>query len=443
MKLWEKGIDVNSLVDEFTAGKDRETDLCLAIWDVIGSIAHARMLKSINMITGDELAALDNELKNILRQIEQGDFVIEDKAEDIHSQIENMLTTALGDTGKKIHTARSRNDQILLDMKLFARDRLREVAIRTESLFDTLISLSELHREVLMPGYTHMQIAMPSSFGLWFGAYAESLSEDMTLLRAAYKLTNRNPLGSAAGFGSSFKIDRSLTTELLGFDGMHVNVVNAQMNRGKMEKTVAFAIGSVGATLSKLAMDICMYSGQNFSFITLPDEFTTGSSIMPHKKNPDVFELVRARGNKLQALAHEIALISSNLPSGYHRDFQQIKERFIPSFDLLLEMLAITELVINKISITSGITEKELYRDLFSVEEVNKLVNSGVSFRDAYRQVADKIANGTFVAHKKIDHIHEGSIGNLRNDLIREKMNNEMADFHFEKAGNAIKNLIE
>jgi argininosuccinate lyase len=442
MKLWEKGISANNRIDEFTAGRDRQTDLLLAPWDVLGSIAHARMLRSIDLITEKELGQLEDELVRIYEMTLTGEFRIGDEIEDVHTQVEYMLTAALGDTGKKIHTARSRNDQVLLDMKLFARNKIRQVAEHTDSLFESLISLSEKNKEVLMPGYTHMQVAMPSSFGLWFGAWAESLAEDMILLRAAYRFADQNPLGSAAGYGSSFNIDRSLTTELLGFENMHVNVVNAQMNRGKMEKTIALAIGSVGSTLSRLAMDICLYSGQNFGFIRLPDEFTTGSSIMPHKKNPDVFELIRARGNKLQALAGEIALVTANLPSGYHRDFQQIKESFLTSFDMLLEMLSVTGMIIDKMIINPDITGNDLYRDLFSVEEVNRLVSRGMSFRDAYRVVAGRIADGTLEAGRELDHRHEGSIGNLCNDLIREKMRRELSGFDFQRAENAIKKLL-
>ena len=442
MNLWDKGVDTNRLIGEFTAGKDREIDLQLASWDVLGSIAHARMLQSINMITSEELLSLENELKQIHKKIMEGDFIIHEDVEDVHSQIEFMLTEALGDTGKKIHTARSRNDQVLLDMKLFAREKLREVVFRVRSLFDSLISLSNMHKEILMPGYTHMQIAMPSSFGLWFGAYAESLTDDVLLLQAAYRITNQNPLGSAAGFGSSFPVDRGMTTRLLGFDNMHVNVVNAQMNRGRMEKIIAFALGSVGSTLSRMAMDVCLFSGQNFGFFKLPDEFTTGSSIMPHKKNPDVFELIRARGNKLQSLSYEISIIGSNLPSGYHRDFQLIKESFIPSFDILLEMLSITELMAGNIRVNSSIIDNPLYQDIFSVEEVNRLVIQGTSFRDAYREIAGRIADGTYMAGEKPDHTHEGSIGNLCNELIIEKMDNIMAGFDFEKIENARKDLL-
>ena len=442
MKLWEKGINANNRIVEFTAGRDRQIDLLLAPWDVLGSIAHARMLSSIGLITENELGLLEDELVRIYEMTGTGEFRIGDEIEDVHTQVEYMLTETLGDTGKKIHTARSRNDQVLLDMKLFARDKIRQVAEQTSSLFEALISLSEKHKEVLMPGYTHMQVAMPSSFGLWFGAWAESLAEDMILLRAAYRFADQNPLGSGAGYGSSFNIDRRLTTDLLGFENMHVNVVNAQMNRGKMEKTIAHAIGSIGSTLSRLAMDICLYSGQNFGFIRLPDEFTTGSSIMPHKKNPDVFELIRARGNKLQALPSEIALVTANLPSGYHRDFQQVKESFLSSFDMLLEMLSVTGMIIDKMIINPDITGNDLYRDLFSVEEVNRMVSQGMSFRDAYRVVAGKIADGTLEAGRVLDHRHEGSIGNLCNDLIREKMRRELSGFDFQRAENAINKLL-
>ncbi|MFW5835594.1 MAG: argininosuccinate lyase [bacterium] len=443
MKLWDKGKDTDSRIGEFTAGKDRESDMQLAVWDVLGSIAHARMLENIGLLTTGELLSIERELKKLYHKIDKGEFRIMEDVEDIHSQVELSLTEVLGDTGKKLHTARSRNDQVLLDLKLFGRDKIKEIARQANSLFRTLISLSNEHRNLLMPGYTHMQIAMPSSFGLWFGAYAESLAEDMIILRAAYNLTNYNPLGSAAGFGSSFPVNRSLTTKLLGFDDMHYNVVNAQMNRGKMEKSVAFSMGQLGSTLSKLAMDICLYSGQNFGFISLPEEYTTGSSIMPHKKNPDVFELVRAKGNKLQSLSFEISLIGANLPSGYHRDYQLIKENFIPSFDILLEMLSITEMVIKDIRISPEITGDSLYQDIFSVEEVNKLVLQGTSFRDAYRKVAEKISDGSYNADKRIDHTHEGSIGNLCNDRITDKMNKIMESFDFEKTEKAMMSLLE
>ena len=442
MTLWDKGIETNKLTGDFTSGKDRELDLHLASYDVLGTIAHVRMLQSIGLLTENELFSLEKELRGIYKMIEAGEFKIEPGVEDVHSQVELMLTKALGETGKKVHTARSRNDQVLLDLKLFVRDRLRQIVKQTVKLAGTLITLSNKHKGTLMPGYTHMQVAMPSSFGLWFGAYAEGLAEDMILLKAAYRITNQNPLGSAAGFGSSFPIDRSMTTKLLGFDNMHVNVVNAQMNRGKMEKTVAFALGSVGSTLSRMAMDICTYSGQNYGFMTLPDEFTTGSSIMPHKKNPDIFELIRATGNKLQALPVEIMLISSNLPSGYHRDFQLIKENFIPAFDLLINILSVTEMVIDRITINPDIIDKEIYNDLFSVEEVNRLVKQGIPFREAYNKVAGEIGNKNYSPQKELDHTHDGSLGNLCNELIAEKIENIKAGFDFKKVDNAMMNLL-
>ncbi len=443
MTLWDKGIETNQLTAKFTSGKDRELDRHLAPYDVLGTIAHVMMLERIGLLSKKELSALKKELKVIYRKIETGKFKIEPGVEDIHSQIELMLTEALGETGKKIHTARSRNDQVLLDLKLYVRDRIREIVNQIDILSKTLINLSNKHKEVLMPGYTHMQVAMPSSFGLWFGAYAESLVEDMILLNAAYNITNQNPLGSAAGFGSSFPIDRSITTELLGFDNLHVNVVNAQMNRGKMEKTVAFALGAVGATLSRLAGDICTYSGQNFGFISLPEAFTTGSSIMPHKKNPDIFELVRATGNKLQALPVEIMLINSNLPSGYHRDFQIIKENFLPAFDLLTNIISVTGMVIDKIKVNNKIIDKEIYNDLFSVEEVNRLVKQGVPFRDAYKKVAGKIGDKNYKPSRTLEHTHTGSMGNLCNELILEKRDRIREKFNFKKAENAMINLLK
>jgi argininosuccinate lyase len=443
MKLWDKGKAGDKLVGEFTSGEDRRLDFYLAGYDVIGSIAHVKMLNSIGLLTGSELKSLEDELKRLYGKIKEGRFEIQDGIEDVHTQVEMMLTEALGETGKKIHTARSRNDQVLVDIKLFARDKLKEIVMQTRSLFNLLISLSNEHKDVLMPGYTHMQVAMPSSFGLWFGAYAESLTDDLILLLAAYRIVNQNPLGSGAGFGSSFPVNRRMTTDLLGFESMHVNVVNAQLNRGKMEKITAFAMASVGSTISKMAMDICLYSGQNFRFLSLPEEFTTGSSIMPHKKNPDVFELIRAKGNKLQALPNEIAMISTNLPSGYHRDMQLIKESFIPSFDMLLDILSISELLLGKIKINKDIIAGDLYRDLFSVEEVNKLVLEGSSFREAYRTIGKKIADGSFNPEIRLEHKHEGSIGNLSNDIVQEKMENLITAFDFGKADDAIMKLIK
>lgn len=443
MKMWDKGIEVNRLIEEFTSGRDREVDLKLAGYDILGSLAHVKMLAGIGLLNEHELSSLVNELKNIYYKVQKGEFVIEKDVEDVHSQLEIMLTRALGETGKKVHTARSRNDQVLLDLKLYSRDRIKEIVLETGKLFDTLISLSNRYKDVLMPGYTHMQIAMPSSFGLWFGAYAECLAEDMILLESAYKITDQNPLGSAAGFGSSFPVDRDLTTRLLGFGNMHVNAVNAQMNRGKMEKIVAFALGSVGSTLSRLATDICTWSGQNFGFFTLPDEFTTGSSIMPHKKNPDAVELIRAKGNKLQSLTSEIALIGSNLPSGYHRDFQLIKESYFPAFDILFEIIPVTKLVIANLRVNPGIINDELYRNLFSVEEVNRLVMQGYAFRDAYKAVAGKIADGSFTPGKLSVHTHEGSMGNLCNHLIEKKMDDIMNKFDFSKVEKAFESLLE
>ncbi|MFO7922723.1 MAG: argininosuccinate lyase [Bacteroidales bacterium] len=442
MQLWEKGGKLNKLTGDFTSGKDRDLDLRLAPYDVIGTIAHVRMLEKTGLISKDELFSFETELKKIYIETIEGNFVIEDEVEDVHSQVEIMLTRALGNTGKKIHTARSRNDQVLLDIKLYSREKIKEVVAKSLKLFDTLIKLSDKYKDILMPGYTHMQIAMPSSFGLWFGAYAESLAEDMIILQSAYRIVNQNPLGSAAGYGSSFPVDRQMTTELLGFESMHINAVNAQMNRGKMEKTVAFALGSMGSTLSRMAMDICTFSGQNFGFIILPDEFTTGSSIMPHKKNPDIFELIRARGNKLQSLSNEISLICSNLPSGYHRDYQLIKENFIPAFDILINILEISDTVIDKISVNSNIAENDLYSNLFSVEEVNKLVISGMPFREAYRKIAEKIADGSYRPGIRPDYTHEGSTGNLCNDKIVEKMKSVTDEFNFGIPENAISSLL-
>lgn len=442
MQLWEKGIVTDKKVLEFTTGRDRELDLQLAKYDIVGSIAHTLMLEKIGLVTKSESTMLTDELKKILNSVGDGTFKIDDEVEDIHSQIELMLTKALGKTGKKIHTARSRNDQILLDMKLYAREMIKEVVLKTREIIRTLVSMSNEHKDVLMPGYTHMQIAMPSSFGLWFGAYAESLAEDLVMLQAAYKITNQNPLGSAAGFGSSFPVDRTMTTDLLGFDSMHFNVVNAQMNRGKMEKCVAFALGSIGSTLSRMAMDVCIYSGQNFGFFTLPDDITTGSSIMPHKKNPDLFELIRAKGNKLQAVSYEISLIGANLPSGYHRDFQIIKESFFPAFGLILDMLTLANSFIGRLKVNAVIPGNELYSPVFSVEEVNKLVMQGVSFRDAYREVASKIADGNYNPVQNVEHTHEGSIGNLCNDKIIDKMEQTISGFNFKQAEEAVKKLV-
>ncbi len=442
MKLWDKGKETEKLVADFTAGKDSQIDYALAAWDIVGTLAHVKMLEKAGLVTGKELHALEAELRKIYRAIENGDFIIEEGVEDVHSQVELMLTAALGDTGKKVHTARSRNDQVLVDLKLFTRAGLRDIAGLMLELFYRLLDLSNRHKDVLMPGYTHMQVAMPSSFGLWFGAWAECLTEDMLLLEAAYRIADQNPLGSAAGFGSSFPVDREFTTSLLGFGNMHVNVVNAQMSRGRMEKAAAFAIGSAGSTLSRLAGDICLYSGQNYGFIKLPEKFTTGSSIMPHKKNPDVFELVRATGNRLQSLPAEISMICANLPSGYHRDYQLIKETYLPAFSMLSEIISVTNRLISEIGVNEEILDNNIYNDLFSVEEVNRLVMGGMPFREAYRTVAGKIDAGGFKPLTGIDHTHSGSIGNLCNELIEAKMEKIMSRLDFTTADKAIAGLL-
>ena len=433
MKLWEKNFKVNEEIERFTVGRDREMDLYLAKYDVLGSMAHITMLESIGLLETDELKQLLAELKNIYAMCERGEFVIEDGVEDVHSQVEMLLTAKLGDMGKKIHSGRSRNDQVLVDLKLFTRSQLMEIAGEVKTLFDELIAKSNQYKDVLMPGYTHLQIAMPSSFGLWFGAYAESLTDDMLFFQAAYKMTNRNPLGSAAGYGSSFPLNRTMTTELLGFDTMAYNVVYAQMGRGKMERNVAFAIASIAGTLAKLAFDACMFNSQNFSFVKLPKECTTGSSIMPHKKNPDVFELIRAKSNKLQALPQQVMLIMNNLPVGYFRDLQIIKEVFLPAFDELKDCLQMAAYIINKIEVNENILDNPMYDAIFSVEEVNRLAAEGMPFRDAYKKVGLDIEAGTFEPNRNINHTHEGSIGNLMNDEIQALMERTMADFHFER----------
>ena len=441
-KLWEKSVQVNEEIDRFTVGHDREMDLYLAKHDVLGSMAHITMLESIGLLTSDELAILLEELKNIYTTIEKGDFVIEDGIEDVHSQVELMLTRKLGDVGKKIHSGRSRNDQVLVDLKLFTREQIKQVAEATEDLFHVLISQSNKYKGVLMPGYTHLQIAMPSSFGLWFGAYAESLADDMLFLQSAYKICNRNPLGSAAGYGSSFPLDREMTTRLLGFDSMNYNVVYAQMGRGKMERNVAFALASIAGTVSKMAFDACMFSSQNFGFVKLPDECTTGSSIMPHKKNPDVFELTRAKCNKLQALPQQIMMIMNNLPSGYFRDLQIIKEVFLPAFSELKDCLRMAAYIMNRLKVNEHILDDDKYLYIFSVEEVNRLASAGMPFRDAYKKVGLDIEAGKFTSDKQVHHTHAGSIGCLCNDKIEELMSQAVAGFGFEKADKAEKELL-
>lgn len=421
-KLWQKDTDVNEEINRFTVGMDRELDLLLAKYDVLGSMAHIKMLREINLLEEEELDILTAELKNILDIIANGNFLIEEGVEDVHSQVELMLTRKLGDVGKKIHSGRSRNDQVLLDLKLYARAEMLEVTGLIKQLFDRLIALSEKYKGVLLPGYTHLQVAMPSSFGLWFGAYAESLADDLAVWRSAFDIVNRNPLGSAAGYGSSFPLKRQMTTDLLGFESMNYNVVYAQMGRGKAEKVVANAMSLVADTLGKFAMDVCLYMGQNHGFISFPDEYTTGSSIMPHKKNPDVFELIRGRSNKLKGLPNEISLITANLPSGYHRDLQMIKESFMPAFQNLKDCLYMTWFMLEHIRINDRILDDEKYKYLFSVELVNQLVLEGMPFRDAYVEVGRRIASGEFNPAKEINHTHEGSIGNLCNEEVKKRM---------------------
>ena len=441
-KLWEKNIDVNPEIERFTVGKDRELDLFLAPYDVMGSLAHSAMLATIGMLTEEEKNSLHAELRNIYATIEKGEFVIEEGVEDVHSQVELMLTRKLGDTGKKIHSGRSRNDQVLLDLKLFTRKELQDVCEGVKELFDALIEQSNRHKDVLMPGYTHLQVAMPSSFGLWFGAYAESLADDMLFLQAAYKMCNRNPLGSAAGYGSSFPLNRTMTTELLGFDSMNYNVVYAQMGRGKCERNVAYSLATVAGTLAKMAFDACMFNSQNFGFVKLPAECTTGSSIMPHKKNPDVFELLRAKCNRLQALPTDIILIMNNLPCGYFRDLQIIKEIFLPAFADIKECIAMATYIIKRIEVNESILEDNRYDAMFSVEEVNRLAAEGMPFRDAYKKVGLDIEAGTFTPNKKINHTHEGSIGNLCNEQITALMESTYNAMNFSKSREAEKALL-
>ena len=442
-KLWEKNFEVNKEIERFTVGRDREMDLYLAKYDVLGSMAHITMLESIGLLGSDELQPLLTELKAIYHTCEKGEFVIEDGVEDVHSQVELMLTRKLGDMGKKIHSGRSRNDQVLVDLKLFTRHELIDVVEGVKVLFDELIQKSNQYKDVLMPGYTHLQIAMPSSFGLWFGAYAESLADDMLFLLAAYRMTNRNPLGSAAGYGSSFPLNRTMTTQLLGFDSMDYNVVYAQMGRGKMERNVAFAMATVAGTLAKMAYDACLFNCQNFQFVKLPKECTTGSSIMPHKKNPDVFELIRAKSNKLQSLPQQIMLIMNNLPVGYFRDLQIIKEVFLPAFDELKDCLQMAAYIINRMAVNEHILDNPMYDPMFSVEEVNRLAANGMPFRDAYKKVGLEIESGQFHADKNIHHTHEGSMGNLCNDQIEALMNQTMAEFGFDRVRKAEAQLLK
>ena len=443
MKLWEKSVKIDKDIERYTIGRDREMDLYLAPFDVLGSMAHITMLESIGLLEKDELDVLLAEMKKIYADAVAGNFEIEEGIEDVHSEVELILTRRLGDIGKKIHSGRSRNDQVLVDLKLYMRHELQEITRLTVELFNMLIQQSDKYKNVLMPGYTHLQVAMPSSFGLWFGAYAEGLVDDLTVLNAAYKVVNRNPLGSAAGYGSSFPLNRQMTTDLLGFDSMDYNVVYAQMGRGKSERIVAQALGGIAATLAKLAFDACMYSSQNFGFIKLHDAFTTGSSIMPHKKNPDVFELTRAKCNKIQAVPEQIMLIMNNLPSGYFRDLQIIKEVFLPTFDELKDCLRMVTLMLEHITVNEHILDDSRYDLMFSVEEVNRLATNGMPFRDAYKKVGLDIEAGKFTPTKSVAHTHEGSIGNLCNDRICALMDDVVKSFNFEKVDKAVEKLVK
>ena len=428
-KLWDKGFEPDKMIEEYTVGNDRELDMRLARYDVEGSLAHIAMLEKIGLLTREELETLTAGLREIAAEIEAGRFEIEPGTEDVHSEVELMLTRRLGDAGKKIHSGRSRNDQVLVDLKLFLRDELRQIAGAVRTLFDRLQELSERHKEVLMPGYTHLQIAMPSSFGLWFGAYAETLVDDMRLLAAAWHIANQNPLGSAAGYGSSFPLDRTMTTRLMGFEELHYNVVAAQMSRGKSERAAAAAIAAVAATVGRMAMDLCLFMSQNFGFVSLPDELTTGSSIMPHKKNPDVFEIMRGRCNRLQSVPNEIALLVTNLPLGYHRDLQLLKDILFPATATLAECLAMCDFMLQHIRVRENILDDARYDYLFTVEDVNRLVLQGVPFREAYRRVGEQVQAGTYRPTREVHHTHEGSIGNLCNDRIRAKMERVMERF--------------
>lgn len=442
-KLWQKDKVALAEVEKFTVGNDRELDIYLACFDVLGSLAHIKMLESVGLLTKTELELLQQELKEIFKQTQQSDFKLDDGVEDIHSQVELMLTKKLGDTGKKIHSGRSRNDQVLLDLKLFLRAEIETTVSNTKAFFDLLIAQSNQFKDDLLPGYTHLQLAMPSSFGLWFGAYAESLVDDLISLEAAFRVVNKNPLGSAAGYGSSFPINRQMTTDLLGFDSLNFNVVYAQMGRGKTERMVASALANIAASLSKLSMDACLFMNQNFAFISFPDELTTGSSIMPHKKNPDVFELIRSHCNRIQALPNEIMLMTTNLPSGYHRDLQLIKEHIIPAFNNLNNCLQMAGLMFSNIKIKKDLLKEEKYKYLFSVEEVNKLVLQGMPFRDAYLKVGQDIEAGNFTCSGQLYHTHEGSIGNLCNRQISASMDKILQQFNFSKINNALQQLLQ
>lgn len=442
-KLWQKTTDVNQLVENFTVGRDREFDRQMAAFDVLGSLAHTQMLQTIKLLSAEDLQLVQTELKKIFQDVENGNFEIEAGVEDVHSQVELLLTRRIGDAGKKIHSGRSRNDQVLVDLKLFFRSELRQVVESVKQLFTLLLELSEKHKNVLLPGYTHLQVAMPSSFGLWFGAYAESLVDDLELVLAAYNITNKNPLGSAAGYGSSFPLNRTLTTQLLGFADLNYNVVYAQMGRGKTERIIAQALSAVAATLAKMAMDQCLYLSQNFGFVSYPDNLTTGSSIMPHKKNPDVWEIMRGKCNRLQALPTDVAMMTTNLPSGYHREMQLLKELIFPAFAELKSCLEMAHFMLQYVEVKTNILDDPRYAYLFSVEEVNRQVLDGVPFRDAYKQVGMAIEQGNFQPDKEINHTHEGSIGNLGTSHIAAAMDNLVQKFNFEKTAEAVSNLLK
>jgi argininosuccinate lyase len=443
MKLWQKEeAHVPEIIERFTSGTDRELDLKLAAYDVLGSLAHAEMLRSAGLLSPEELGLLQKELRNIYEEIRSGQFAIEEGVEDVHSQIELLLVARTGEAGKKIHSGRSRNDQVLLDIKLYCRDEIYAMASGVHRLFTVLQELSEKHRESLLPGYTHMQLAMPSSFGLWFGAYAESLADDMEMLLTALRLVNKNPLGSAAGYGSSFPLNRQMTTNLLGFESMHYNSVYAQMSRGKTERTAAMALSCIAATLSKFAMDVCLYMNQNFAFISFPDHLTTGSSIMPHKKNPDVFELIRARCNRIQAIPNQLTILSGNLPSGYHRDMQLTKECLFPAFKELKDCLEMTEFMLKHIEVKQDLLDNNAYASLFTVEAVNAEVLQGVPFREAYKKIGRQVEEGTFTALGRLNHTHEGSIGNLCNDRIKEAMHKVWEKFLFSRNESYLRYLL-
>lgn len=442
-KLWDKGISLNEALEAFTVGQDRELDLFLAPYDVLGSIAHVKMLASIDLLKEEEAQAIQKELKAIYREIQEGKFTIEEDVEDVHSQVEMLLTQRLGESGKKVHSGRSRNDQVLVDLKLFFINEIKELVSEVETLFSSLQRQSETHKEVLLPGYTHTQVAMPSSFGLWFGAYAEGLVEDMHLLLAAFRVVDQNPLGSAAGYGSSFPLNRTLTTELLGFSTLSYNVVHAQMGRGKTERVLGYALANLAGSLNKLAADVCLYMSQNFGFVSLPDQLTTGSSIMPHKKNPDGFEILRARTNRIQGLTAQLGMIATNLSSGYHRDLQLTKELILPAIFEMKECLQMTDLLINQLKVSKDLLEKDIYEYLFSVEAVNRDVLDGMSFREAYRKIGKQIQEGTYKPHKQISHSHEGSIGNLCNKEIQEKFIQVREEFAFERFEKAWENLLK